>query len=249
MLWAVMAPADESPETKLGPAPPDVVLLPGSRSQGGFGENGFIPRSAHFRVTFAFARMRFRREESGPAPGGLSAPGIWQSPSNWEDSPAVTGRWECCCVKRPWGLRDVTVAAARLSLTNAGSAPYSTSLSVIVAPDGALPALAFDRQAFFIEGRPILVATAPSRGAILAESPFAERSMTPQNAAHVESAKGECRGEMLYDLTVPPGQTQTLGFLCPVLLPEAGEVPDLDFYRGLPVDDVFEQAKKEATGQ
>jgi hypothetical protein len=89
------------------------------------------------------------------------------------------------------------------------------------------------------------VAVTPSRGAILADAAFAARPLSPEQQAHVESAEGQCRGEMVYDLTLNPGQTQTLGFLVPVHVPK-GENPDLDFYRAIPVEEIFEQAKKEA---
>ena len=49
---------------------------------------------------------------------------------------------------------------------------------------------------------------------------------------------------MLYDLTFAPGQTQTLGFICP--LPAAHESDaGLDFYRALSVEDLFAEAQKQ----
>jgi hypothetical protein len=212
-------------------------------------ETGFAPRGANFRVTFEFARMHIEPKPFEKSADELSAPGIWRSPMEWLGGKGAKARLECCCVKRPWGLQEITVAAARVFLVNSSDQPYSTNLSVLIAPEGALPALAFEQQAFFIEGEPILVAAAPSRGAILADAPFAPRPMTPQQMAHVESADGGCRGEMLYDLTVPAGQTQILGFICPVAPPEGGKRPDLDFYRSLSVDELFDQAAKETAGK
>ena len=142
----------------------------------------------------------------------------------------------------------MTLAAARLWVSNPTSRPFQTTLAVVIAPQIAIPALTFDRHSFRIEGRVVLVADTPSRGAILADSPFAPRPLAPQNQAHVESAKGECRGEMIFDLTLQPGQTQTLGFLCPVKLPD-GKEPDLDFYRAFSVEELFAEAEKDKAGR
>jgi hypothetical protein len=191
-------------------------------------EGGFAPRGAGFRVTFEFAGMK--RE----------------SKVEWSNGNGVSARLEICSVKCPMGLGEATLAVVRLRVVNASDRPFPANLAVEISPDGAIHALSMERHAFFIEGRPVLVADSPSRGAILADSPFAARPLTPQDRAHVESAKGECRGEMIYDLTLPAGQTQTLGFISPVQLPK-GAAPDLDFYRALSVKDLFAQAAKEAT--
>jgi hypothetical protein len=245
LLCSLAARAGESPDLKLLHDAGHVRLLTDPVPA----ETGFVPRGAHFRVTFEFARMHIAPKPFEKSPDGLSAPGIWRSPMDWVGEKGAKARLECCCVKRTWGLQELTVAAARVLLVNPSAQPYSTSLSVMVTPEGALPALAFDQHAFLIEGEPVLVAAAPSRGAILADAPFAPRPMAPQQMAHVESAKGECRGEMLYDLTVPPGQTQILGFICPVAPAEGGKLPDLDFYRSLSVDELFDQAAKETGGK
>ncbi len=103
-------------------------------------------------------------------------------------------------------------------------------------------ALAFERHAFFLEGAPVLVADAPSRGAILAESALAPRPLTPQDTAHVTSTLGQCRGEMLYDVALAPGQSQTFGWLCP-----SGATVDLDFCRALVVEELFAEAARSAS--
>jgi hypothetical protein len=166
----------------------------------------------------------------------------------WFGAQGAKAQLEMCWLKRPIGLSECTLAVARLRLTNPSDQPFSTALSVRVAPQTEIHALAFDRQAFFIEGRPVLVADTPSRGAILADSPFAPRPLSPQEQAHVESAKGECRGEMVYDILLQPGQSQILDFIVPVHLP-SGVEPDLDYYRALSVEELFEQAKKDAAAK
>jgi hypothetical protein len=211
-------------------------------------DGGFAPSGTGFRVTFEFSDMQAAAGSAKQGPHGMSAPGLIAPAVEWSSAHGAAAQLEMGCVKKQAGLGDVTLALARLRLTNPTDRPFKTTLAVAIAPQSAIHALAFDRHAFFVEGRPVLVAETPSRGAILADSPFASRPLTPQDRAHVESAKGECRGEMLYDLTLMPGQTQTLGFICPVPLPKATEL-DLDFYRTLSVDDLFEQARKDAAGR
>jgi hypothetical protein len=208
----------------------------------GLPEGGFAPQGTGFRVTFRFADLKRVSPRATDTPLGSWEPGM-----EWSNEHGARARLEICSVKREFGLgaETITLAAARLIVSNSSDHPWSTSLSVEIAPDKAIYALAVDRHAFFIEGQPAVVADTPSRGAILADAPFAARPLAPQQEAHVESAKGECRGEMIYDLTLNPGQTQTLGFLVPVHVPK-GENPDLDFYHAISVEEIFEQARKEA---
>lgn len=192
---------------------------------------GFAPSGASFEVVFEFSDLKLN-----PAAKGAI--------SEWSGPKGVEARLEVCSVRWPMGLNDGTLAVAHLQLTNPTADALHTTLSVRIVPQGEIHALAFEKHAFLIEGRPILVSDTPSRGAILADSPFAPRPLIPQDRAHVESAKGECRGEMLFDLTLPPGKTQELGFISPGHLP-AGSEPDLDFYRELSVDKLFAEARKQ----
>jgi hypothetical protein len=210
-------------------------------------DGGFAPRGAGFRVTFRFAEMDLVARPARGEPLVMIPPGSALPANEWSSTQGGAARLDLCCVKYPIGLSDVTLGAACLRVVNPTDHPFKTTLAVAIAPQGAIYALAFDRHAFFIEGRPILVADTPSRGAILADAPFTARPLTPQDEVHVESAKGQCRGEMLFDLTLKPGQTLTLGFLCPVHLP-GGKEPDLDFYRALSVEDLLARAKKDAAG-
>lgn len=168
--------------------------------------------------------------------------GLWLE--RW---PAVEGcevQLESIRVRRPIGLHVAEITAWRLVVTNRSAHLRTVPLVVALRPTaGTAPrvrTLAFERHAFFVEGQPILVADTPSRGAILAESAFAPRPLTPADTAHVSSAAGECRGEMIFDLALAPGQTQTLGFLAPS---PSGDSPrasvTLDFLRALRVDELF----------
>jgi hypothetical protein len=205
-------------------------------------EGGFAPQGTGFRVIFQFGDLKRVTPRVTETPLGSWEPGM-----EWSNGQGVRARLEICCVKRELGLgvQSITLAAARLIVSNGSDHPWSGSLSVEIAPDNAIYALSVDRHAFFVEGRPVVVADTPSRGAILADAPFATRPLSPQQQAHVESSKGECRGEMIYDLTLNRGQNQTLGFLVPVHVTK-GDEPNLDYYRGLSVGEIFEQAKKEA---
>jgi hypothetical protein len=211
-------------------------------------DGGFAPGGANFQVTFEFSDMKMLPQAQWkPAQRTLSAPSVISEASQWGGTDGVTAQLDLCCLEWPMGLSEITLVAARLRFTNPAAHPFKTTLSVTIAPRGKrLHSLAFDRHAFSSEGDLVLVADTPSRGAILADSPFAARPLTTQDQAHVESVKGECRGEMLFDLTLAPGQTQTLGFLGPVSTPK-GVRPDLEFCRSLTVEQLFDQAQKQGS--
>lgn len=172
----------------------------------------------------------------------LKQPGVLAPAAEWRTAAGVTVRLDLCIVPRAVGLGEVMLLAARLRLTNPTERPQSTSVVVALLPEREVWALAFERHAFFVEGQPVLVADAPSRGAILAESPLAPRPLAPQATAHVVSAAGQCRGEMFFDVALAAGQAQTLGWLCP-----SGASVSLDFCRALVVEELFAQAAKEAS--
>jgi hypothetical protein len=162
----------------------------------------------------------------------------------WTNGQGVTASVDLCLVNHQAVLSEEVLAAARLRLTNTSAKPCAITLAVTLAPEKAIHALAFEKHAFSSAGRTVLVADTPSRGAILADSPFASRTLAPQERAHVESVQGECRGEMIYDLMLAPGQTQTLGFICP-LGQFSGSDPGPDFYRALAVEALFAEAEKQ----
>ncbi|MDR3403071.1 MAG: hypothetical protein P4L99_11295 [Chthoniobacter sp.] len=215
-----------------GAEPPSVILFDG----------GFAPSGANFHVTFGFSDMT-AVSKSAPEPRPLASPGVALSTFAWSSAEGATAQLEVCCVPHALGLSEATLTAARLRVTNPADHLFKTSLAVAITSDGGIHALAFEKHAFFIGGQVVLVADTPSRGAILAESPFAPRPLTAQDQGHVESVKGECRGEMLFDLALAPGQTQVLGFVCPVTLPQGAD-PKLEDYRALSVEELFAQAAK-----
>jgi len=227
MLLALAARAEEAPGLEIAP------------------DGGFAPRGSAFRVAFHLAEMNPVPPPAQAAPRVLAGPGQLSPANEWSSAQGATARLELCLVKRQRILGEELLAAARVRFTNPSARPFTATLAVSLAPGGAVYALAFERHAFFIEGQPVLVADTPSRGAILADAPFAPRPLTPQDQAHVESVKGECRGEMLFDLTLAPGQTQTLGFICPLQSANGSDL-GLDFYRTLSVEELFTEAAKQA---
>jgi hypothetical protein len=172
----------------------------------------------------------------------VKLPGVLTPAAQWRTATGLTVRLDLCLVQRPLGLGEVTLVGARVQLTNPTDRPQMTALAVQLTPERAVSALAFERHAFSIEGQPVLVADALSRGAILAASALAARPLTPQDIAYITSIDGQCRGEMLFDVTLAPGQTQTFGWLCP-----AGPAVDLEYCRALVIEELFAQAAEEAT--
>jgi hypothetical protein len=206
-------------------------------------EGGFAPRGQEYSIAFHFAEMKTGDRGAHDVPASLNGATVLSPAKEWTGADGAKARLDVCLVLHHGFLSDEWLAAAKLHLDNPAPRPFSTTLAVTITPGNAIHALAFEKHAFLIEGRPVLIAETPSRGAILADSPFAARPLSPQDQAHVESAKGECRGEMIFDLTLAPGQSQTLGFVCPL---EHGDrdAKGLDFYRSLSVDDLFAEAEK-----
>lgn len=204
----------------------------------------FVPPGRGFAVEFRWPEAQVK---AGAAAGILKLPGQLVPAVGWELPHQVSARLELCQVRRAVGLFDIVLIAARVQMKNAANTPETTTLALAISPlvnaEHPLQALAFDRHAFFVSGQPVLVADTPARGAILAESAFAPRPLSPQTVAHVESADGQCRGEMIFDLNLKAGQTQTLGFICPI----TGDL-SLDECRLLSIDDLFAEAEKQATG-
>lgn len=205
---------------------------------------GFAPEGESFEVALEFSDLKLAPPPAKP-PDVPHAASTRMVVSEWIGFNGVDARLDLCCLKWPMGLNDAMLSAARLRLANPAALPLHTTLSVRIVPRGEIHALSFEKHAFLIGGRFVLVSDTPSRGAILAESPFAPRPLSPQDSAHVESARGGCRGEMLFDLTLAPGQTQTLGFIVPLRLPDGAE-PTLDFYRALTIEELFTEAQKQS---
>jgi len=225
-IFALVASAEE----------PALVLNP---------EGGFAPRWQDFGIAFRFAAMTPKIGGARDVPGALGGTSVLSPVKEWAGAGGASARLDLCLVlHHGFLLSDEWLAAARVHVSNPAARPFSTTLAVALTPTGAVDVLAFEKHAFLIAGRPVLIADTPSHGAILADSPFAARPLSPQDQVHVESAKGECRGEIIFDLTLAPGQSQTLGFVCP-LGQGTSTAKDVDFYRALSVDDLFAEAEKQ----
>jgi len=210
-------------------------------------DGGFAPSGANFQVTFGFSDMT-AVSKSVVGRRSLSVPAPAESVLAWSNAEGAAARLEVCCVQHSMGLSDATLAAAHLRITNPTDHPFKTSVAVTIAPSGSIHALAFEQHAFLIEGHVVLVSDTPSRGAILAESPFAPRPLTRTGRRACRIGERRMPREMLFDLALAPGQTQVLGFVCPVRLSKGTE-PKIDFYRTLSVEELFAQAEKEGAGK
>ena len=209
----------------------------------------------------------------GLAPGGHLIP--W---SEWKAGDVVV-RSEVCEVRRPSPAGDVFVVAARVRLTNTGAAARPVSLYVALrglGPAGfAVGKLAASDagDALVVDGHPALVSREkPAAAGVLATDTVGDLATKGEMPADRSAASdaGDCSGALRFDVTVPPGGEQTIGFICPVLAgrravghqwdgtsewaqfdlakpnpPEGGVLqpdPGLDYYRGLEADTLFEEA-------
>ena len=133
---------------------------------------------------------------------------------------------EVCQVKRPSPAGEVFVVGARVFLTNRAASEQKVSLYVALRPLGPAGgpvralAVAASRDALLVDGHPALVSSrVPSAAGAVATDTVgllaADGKMPTQEQA--ESASGDCSGALRFDLDLKPGETQTLGFVCPVL--------------------------------
>ncbi len=163
--------------------------------------------------------------EGVPCEHGLSGAG-WLIPwSKWRAG-NVEVTTEVCEVKRALGTNQVFVVGARVSLVNRGDAARPVTLYVAVRPLGpagwAVRQIGFNQvgDTLAVEGFPAVVATQkPSRvGALPTDTigALAARGEMPPER-YPTSPSGDCSGALAYDLTLKPGETNTLGFVCPVL--------------------------------
>ncbi len=275
---SALPPATDSPTGAQLHIPIGVPDMPDTLKTFVEPDGSFSPGFGSFGVSFRLPGIGATIDgKRGTPTHGLRGGGLLIPWCNIPGGDAITGTVEICAVKRPALAGDACMVAARVRLENPTDHVASTSLSVNVTPEGpagaAIHAIAFSQQAFFMEGRAVLVADTPSKGAILAGSPFAARPLAPSQDCHVESADGDCRGEMIFDVQLLPGQSAVLGFLCPVLPgrravghlwdgkspwaqldladPISGEGgvlqpdPGLDACRALRVDDLFAESAAE----
>jgi len=212
--------------------------------------------------------------EHGLPPTGFLIP--W---SQWTAA-GLTVRTEVCEVRRKSPAGDVFVVAARTHLTNPGTADREVALYAALRPLGAAGgpvrnlAVSTEGAALLADGHPALVAeTKPSGAGVLPTDTIGDLAMEGKlpDGKSAESTSGNCSGALRFDLTIPAGKTQTLGFICPVLPgrravghqwdgvskwaqfdlakpnPAEGGVlqpdPGLDTYRGLKADTLFDEAE------
>jgi len=209
----------------------------------------------------------------GLAEGGLLIP--W---SSWSAG-TLNVRTEVCHVVMRAPKGPGHVAAARVHLTNTGKGDRAVQLYAALrglGPAGwPVERLAVSKggDALLVDGRPALVSTARVAAAGVAGTDtigeLATAGKMPDGKI-ASSKTGDCSGALRLDATVPAGETETFGFVCPVLPgrravghdwdgrsgwaqvdlarpnPPTGGVlqpdPGLDYYRALKVDALFEQA-------
>lgn len=192
---------------------------------------------------------------------------------------AMKIRTEVCEVKRTHGQDDVYLVGARAHLTNTGDLPKQISLYVALRPLGPagfnVHELAVSPQgdALLADGHSALVAnTQPSGAGVLPTDTIGDLAIRAQmpRARTAASDEGDCSGALRFDLSIPAGDTETIGLICPVLpgrravrhqwtarsnnyidsaAPHSDadgiDIPDagLDYYRRIAADDLFQQAR------
>jgi len=193
----------------------------------------------------------------------------------------LTVRTEGCQIERESPAGVVQVVGARAKVTNTGSKPLSFSLFVALRPLGPAGGpvreltVGSSRDVLVVDGHAVLVAeTTPDDVGVSEEDNVGELAVqgrVPTNKES-ESAAGNCSGAMRFDVRIEPGQTKTLGFICPVLAgrravghdwdgtsgwaqldlaepnpPDGGVLqpdPGVEYYRGLKADDIFDEAHR-----
>ncbi|MDP2898986.1 MAG: hypothetical protein Q8Q12_20805 [bacterium] len=158
--------------------------------------------------------------EHGLAEGGLLIP--W---SRWlaED---ITVRTEVCHVVRESPAGRVHVVGARAFLTNTSDQRRQVLLYVALRPLGPAGwnvkelSVTPEADGLLVDGHPALVAEErPTAAGVLgtdAIRDFALRGEMPEGKS-ATSEKGDCSGALCSDLVLSPGETSSVGVICPVL--------------------------------
>ncbi len=211
---------------------------------------------------------------------GLSGTGYLIPWSQWS-AEKVTVRTEVCQIERKCPTGAVQVVGARAHVTNTSQAATSVTLFVALRPLGAAGGVVKELtvgksgDALLVDGHSSLVAeTTPDAVGVSGEDNVGEtasKGRTPANTV-AKSASGDCSGAMRFDLRIDPGQTKTVGFLCPVFAgrravghdwdgtsewaqldlaepnpPKGGVLqpdPGVEYYREIKVNEVFDQAHR-----
>jgi len=204
---------------------------------------------------------------------GLSGAGYLIPWSRWKAGPTEV-RTEVCEVRRG----EVFLVGARVELGNSGDRRRQVALYAalrLLGPAG----WQVDRlevsaagDALLVDGRAAMVAGLPaSQAGVLASDTIGEAALAGKMPSEKQatSITGDCSGALRFDLTLPPGSTKTLEFVCPVLpgrraaphkwvdlrqnaMVDMGELnstegilqpdPGLPYYRGIRAAGLFREA-------
>jgi len=158
--------------------------------------------------------------EHGLAKGGLLVP--W---SKWEAGDVIV-KTEVCHVQRGSPAGPVHVVGARAMLTNTSKNTRQVALYVSLRPLGPAGfevkklSVSDKGDALLVGGHPALVAKRlPTNVGVLANDTVGESAMrgeVPEGTC-AASESGDCSGVMRFDLNVPPGKTEAIRVVCPVL--------------------------------
>jgi hypothetical protein len=209
--------------------------------------------------------------EYGLAPGGALIP--W---SKWSAG-AIQVKTEVCHTLQGTAKGEMHVVAARAHLTNTGAGEARFTFYAAVRPTGPagfpIRRASNTRDAIFVDFRPALIAFVEPTASLVTVGEGADVLTSTREEAGDRAANspdGNCAGALRYALTLKPGETVILPFVCPVhpgrrVLPhqwdnkspwaqfdlapynpkDGGDLqpaPEPDFYRELKVDDLFTQA-------
>jgi hypothetical protein len=156
---------------------------------------------------------------------GLSGPGYLIPWVSWTAA-GLTIKLEICEIEQATPGPLIYIVGARVHLTNPSQEQRNVSLYAALRPLGpagwAVNSIGVSEQgdALLVDGQPALVAhTQPSAAGVLpadAIGQLAQAGKMP-TAAAATSNTGDCSGALHFDLAIPAGKTETLGFVCPVL--------------------------------
>lgn len=155
---------------------------------------------------------------------GLSRGGALIPWSEWHAGQAIRVRTEVCHARRPMPGGQAHIVGARVTLTNDGQEQRPLSLYATLRPlgpaGGAVYNLSVDNGALLAQGRAALIPNVPpSAAGVLGTDSIGALLRTGEmpDGQNASSPTGDCSGALRFDLWLAPGETKTLGFVCPVL--------------------------------
>jgi hypothetical protein len=187
---------------------------------------GFGSYGVYFWVWDAEVKRLFSPTMDGvPCEHGLRGNGHLIPWTQWQAGGAPV-RTEVCEVKRASPTGDVFIVGARVRVTNPAQRPAKLALYVALRPLGAagwdVNRLGFKERGdvLSVEGLPALIAEEPPTGcgAVASDSigEWALQGGLPPER-EVVSAGGDASGAMRFELRLQPGESRTIGLICPVL--------------------------------